>query len=123
MPEQQSIPFATDGEYLTEEATYLATLARRITNQQRLRDLLVDDLHAQDRVIGTHEPTAVEACRCNIEALIEQERDLRHSLDQRLTAHRADPQRFRLGLDVVCEEHALPPEARTLLAVATICAC
>lgn len=91
-------PYRTDGEYLGQEFRWIEARIARIKAEQEARNggYFCGDEDKHDR---------------SLSALRAREADLRHRIDDRLTAHRKIG-RFDLGLDRLCREHDLNQDER-----------
>ena len=114
-------PFESDCEYLDLEFAYLSMRARRLGTEIRLSEDHRDHPPWNASAIGAQETVwAVEQRRC-LDLCRDEERKLNEEIDARLTAHRADRDRFTLALDLVTADHGLDGTDRTVLLLA-VCA-
>ncbi len=116
---ENTLPFASDAEYLDAEFAVLRARSHRLaaTHEEVLNRTAEDtsDAHARREVRASSREAHLRAVD-----LERQEERLRAQLDARLMVHRADAMRPKLGLDRICEEARLSKEERLVLIAASV---
>lgn len=109
-------PFHNDAEYLDAEYEYLRLRASRINAERET----VDARHAEQRGETPRGQPSNREASLTAAALRLEEDETRRNIDARLSAHRADGDRPRLGVDVLCLEHDLSGDERLVLVAASV---
>lgn len=113
--ETSAEPFENDGEYIEAEIGWLATRTRRLAAAQEVTESELEVGSGDHRRVGQSRQVSDDEAARVLTHWQAQEGRYRAELDARLVSHRADSDAVQLGLDTICEKHALGAKERVIL--------
>jgi hypothetical protein len=113
-------PFCGDADYVDAELTWLKIRAARLGAKQEFRAAVAEENNYIPARLSRHEKGAVGELRRRMEGLLAKENECRAGIDLRLQARRCDTTAPKLGLDRLCQEHALTEQERLILLVSAV---
>ena len=106
--------FQNDGEFINHVATWLRARATHIFIGREMRE--AERAHQEGE--EDHQDKPVSELRCRGLLAKERKAQAHAELESRLDAHRADPTKTTLGIDMLVEQYRLTDEERLLLLTA-----